>query len=225
MRKAKADCPVQHDDHAAAGRFKASSATSIWRAAEYGDVGRLKLLLEHGCDINAQCEDPGWRHKSPLSSAVDGNEPLAVRFLLQRGADPNLRDGDGDRYPLHWAAAFGDYEESAELLLQVGASLDVRDANGLTPLEFARRAGSGPLGLSSGRRPLVVALLEKAAAAAEAAEGGERASWSAEYAAHKLAPTYWKAAQHGDIDALERCLAEGQPINQLRPSKQHRMSP
>eukprot|EP00966_Prymnesium_polylepis_P096087 2226427-Prymnesium_polylepis.1 len=105
MRKARPPSGhVQHDDHAAAGRFRSTSATSIWRAAEYGDVGRLKLLLEHGCDINALCDDPGWRHKSPLSSAVDGNEPLAVRFLLQRGADPNLRDGDGDRYPLHWAA-------------------------------------------------------------------------------------------------------------------------
>jgi hypothetical protein len=87
------------------------SSTSLWRAAEHGDVGRLRMLLDAKCDVNAQCPDPGWRQKSALSAAVDGNEPAAVRFLLQRGADPNRRDGDRDRYPLHWAAAFGDHHQ------------------------------------------------------------------------------------------------------------------
>ena len=59
---------------------------------------------------------------APLSAAVEGNEPLAVRLLLRKGANPNLQDGDGDRYPLHWASAFGDYDECAELLVQAGAS-------------------------------------------------------------------------------------------------------
>ena len=98
------------------GRLTASSAsaqlkansTSLWRAAEHGDVGRLRMLLDAGCDIDAPCPDAGWRGKSALAAAVDGGEPAAVRFLLQRGSDPNRPDGDGDRYPLHWASAFGD---------------------------------------------------------------------------------------------------------------------
>ncbi|KAL1519019.1 hypothetical protein AB1Y20_003287 [Prymnesium parvum] len=216
MRKAKASRPPT-DTHAAAGRFTETSATSIWRAAEYGDLSRLQLLLRHGCDINAQCDAPGWRKKTPLSSAVDGNEPLAVRFLLQRGADPNLQDGDGDRYPLHWCAAFGDHAECAQLLLQAGARLDVVDASGATPREFARAVGGGPLGLSS-RRPRVLQLLQ----AAE--EESARPEWSAALAAERLAPAFWKAAQRGEVDVLERCLLQGQPIDQLRPSKQHRMS-
>ena len=78
------------------------------------------MLLRAGCDVNALCPHSGWREKSVLSAAVDGNSPLAVRFLLAHNADPNQQDGDGDRYPLHWAAAFGDFDVCAELLLQVG---------------------------------------------------------------------------------------------------------
>ena len=113
------------------GRLTASSpsaqlkanSTSLWRAAEHGDVGRLRMLLDAGCDIDAPCPDPGWRGKSALAAAVDGGEPAAVRFLLQRGADPNRADADGDRYPLHWASAFGDQHQCAELLLMVRPQL------------------------------------------------------------------------------------------------------
>ena len=102
-----------------AGKIRADSATSLWRAAEHGDVGRLKMLLDAGHDVNALCDDKtiDTRCRSVLSAAVDGNEPLTVRLLLRRGANPDLRDGDGDRYPLHWASAYGDHNECAELLL------------------------------------------------------------------------------------------------------------
>ena len=43
------------------------------------------MLLDAGHDVNAREEhdDRGERrHKTPLSAAVDGNEPLAVRLLL-----------------------------------------------------------------------------------------------------------------------------------------------
>lgn len=156
------------------GRVRIDSATSLWRAAEHGDLGRLKMLLKQGHDVNAWCEEAGWKHKSPLSAAVEGNEPLAVRLLLRKGANPNLQDGDSDRYPLHWASAYGDNDECAELLVQAGAALDARDARGHTPLEFARgsadgrvhrfaRFGSALLGRNP-RRDKVVAVLERAAA-------------------------------------------------------------
>ena len=125
-----------------AGKVRVDSALSLWRAAEHGDVGRLKMLLDAGHDVNALCDDKSVdaRCRSVLSAAVDGNEPLAVRLLLRRGANPNLRDGDGDRYPLHWASAYGDHDECAELLVQAGAALEAYDARGHTPLEFARGA-------------------------------------------------------------------------------------
>ena len=196
---------------AATGRVRVDSATSLWRAAEYGDLGRLKMLLDAGHDINAMCEDPGWRHKTPLSAAVDGNEPLAVRLLLRRGANPNLQDGDGDRYPLHWAAAFGDHEECAQLLVHAGAALEARDAQGRSPLEFARQP-------SLRGRPKVEAVLARAAA------DTTRPAWSMEHAASVLKHGFWKAAADGNLAVLERCLDARQPVDQPRPAAKSRMS-
>lgn len=219
-------------DTPAQGKVRIDSATSLWRAAEHGDVGRLKMLLDAGHDVNAREEHENrgeCRHKTPLSAAVDGNEPLAVRLLLRRGANPDLQDGDGDRYPLHWASAFGDHDECCELLVQAGASLDARDKKGHTALEFARgsasgsvhgfaRLGSTLLGRPAGR-DRVIAVLEKAAARTDA-----RAAWSADAAKRTLGGAYWKAAASGELKVLERCLSIGQPVDQPRPAPTSRMS-
>ena len=49
------------------GRVRIDSATSLWRAAEYGDLGRLKMLLDAGRDINAWCDDPSEKNTSRRS--------------------------------------------------------------------------------------------------------------------------------------------------------------
>ena len=222
-----------------AGKVRVDSALSLWRAAEHGDVGRLKMLLDAGHDVNALCDDKSVdaRCRSVLSAAVDGNEPLAVRLLLRRGANPNLRDGDGDRYPLHWASAYGDHDECAELLVQAGAALEAHDARGHTPLEFARGAADGSvhgfarLGSSLlGRAPTrdkVVAVLERAVARrAERARRGDDTAWewSPSLAKARLAGTFWKAAASGDLAAMTRCLDEhDQAIDQPRPAPVSRL--
>ena len=216
------------------GKVRIDSATSLWRAAEHGDVGRLKMLLDAGHDVNAREEHDNRgekRHKTPLSAAVDGNEPLAVRLLLRRGANPDLQDGDGDRYPLHWASAFGDHDECAELLVQAGASLDARDKDGHTPLEFARGSADGSVHRFSrlastfvGKSPTrdkVIAVLDKAVAEAATAPP---LPWSHERTKAKLQGTYWKAAASADLPTLEKCLGEGQPVDQPRPQAKSRMS-
>jgi len=131
---------------------------------------------------------------------------------------PESAGGDRDRYPLHWASAFGDFDECAELLLQVGARTDVRDAQGRTPYEFATSAGVlsaflATFGLLGGARPKVAALLQAAAGtrelvgepaadvAREAASAATRAAaavwratpWSAERAACAMEEGFWEA--------------------------------
>ncbi|MEL6237114.1 MAG: ankyrin repeat domain-containing protein [Pseudomonadota bacterium] len=57
---------------------------------------------------------------------------LWVKFLLQRGADPNIANRNGI-YPLQIAANLGDID-SLEALIEGGAQVDVADQQGETPL-------------------------------------------------------------------------------------------
>ena len=88
-----------------AGKIRADSATSLWRAAEHGDVGRLKMLLDAGHDVNALCDDKtiDTRCRSVLSAAVDGNEQdgrsvqpaVLVRFWSEEVLVPTPRPTHG----------------------------------------------------------------------------------------------------------------------------------
>ena len=64
-----------------------------------------------------------------------------VRFLLERGVDPNTRNSGGET-GLHWAS-FGPSPTIAKLLLERGAAVDVRDNHyKATPLEWTLFAWS-----------------------------------------------------------------------------------
>ncbi len=60
---------------------------------------------------------------------------LWVRFLLQRGANPNIRNNEGVT-PLQLATRLG-FLEGAEELLKKGAQVNVADSQGETPLMAA----------------------------------------------------------------------------------------
>ena len=77
----------------------------------------------------------------PLVSAVRDGDVEAVRSLLRQGADANAAEGDG-LSTLHWAARSGE-PEIAKILLDAGATVDVRTRNGAyTPLHEASKAGN-----------------------------------------------------------------------------------
>ena len=64
------------------------------------------------------------------------NQPTQLKALLKAGHSPNARDADGDRTPLHWAAARG-HLRCVHVLLAAGADAALRDAEGRTPAELA----------------------------------------------------------------------------------------
>lgn len=73
-----------------------------------------------------------------LHIAVQRSDILWVRFLLQKGADPNIRNKKGAT-PLQLATALG-FTEGVAALIKDGAGVDVADQTGETPLITAVHA-------------------------------------------------------------------------------------
>lgn len=87
-----------------------------------------------------------------LHVVVARSDVLWIRFLLQRGADPNIRNKKGVT-PLQMATSLG-FADGVEALIKGGASVNVSDQTGETPLIAA---------VHSRNVPLVRLLLEKGA--------------------------------------------------------------
>jgi len=78
-----------------------------------------------------------------LHIAVARSDILWVRFLLQRGGDPNIRNKKGIT-PLQLATALS-FTDGVEELIKKGAQVNVSDQTGETPLIAAVHARNVPL--------------------------------------------------------------------------------
>ena len=107
--------------------------TPLHSAANYGDLEMVQVLLEYQVDVDAQ----NGFSRTPLSFASSGDrdDPRVARLLIERGADPNTRGWAGFT-ALHFALAEG-WMEIACVLIELGASVEVKDNGGRTPLDTA----------------------------------------------------------------------------------------
>lgn len=129
-------------------------ATSLNEASFHGHWRLCELLVERGADVNLPLPDTA---ETPLHAALCTADRVAhdlvLEVLLANGADPNrattpsvetgafMRDcRTKGETPLHRAAAFGT-EETIQLLLDHGATIDARDMNGDSPLSWASWCG------------------------------------------------------------------------------------
>lgn len=123
--------------------------TPLSRAIQNSDTEVVKLLLEE--DANVDCKDAKGR--TPLWWAAfhgrDGNWDVLLRLLISRAVDLDARDEDMGRTALSFAAAYG-RTDVARLLIEKGADVNAKDAEGWTPLKWAEME----------RRETVVQLLE-----------------------------------------------------------------
>jgi ankyrin repeat protein len=94
--------------------------TALLEAAEKGDAARVAQLLDGNPGLIDQRGVLGGHSglRSALHFGVHHRE--VVRTLLERGADPNIRDEGDDAMPLHFAAERGDLE-IVKLLVEHGA--------------------------------------------------------------------------------------------------------
>ncbi|MGE5193222.1 MAG: ankyrin repeat domain-containing protein [Deltaproteobacteria bacterium] len=118
-------------------------------AAEEGNVETIAALLKQGAG-----ENKNHLNQALFSAAVRG-PTAAVKLLLEKGGDPGARAGFAGYTPL-MGAAYSESKstESVRLLLDKGADVKLKGANGETALSLAKKRG----------RTDVVKLLQKAGA-------------------------------------------------------------
>ncbi|KAI9716313.1 MAG: hypothetical protein M1835_004178, partial [Candelina submexicana] len=114
-------------------------------AACISTVSIFKILLQHGADISQSL---------PLHQAAAAPDDAGRIEMLAFLIDEMKLDVDADDWakglfrrlgtPLHYAIESGGIEK-AKFLVKKGASLDIRNSRGRTPLEQAERTACGEL--------------------------------------------------------------------------------
>lgn len=117
---------------------------SLHHAAERFHEDALELLVAAGGDVNA-AGDAGNTPLYFLLRWYDVERTEGVRkgvvWLLEHGADPNVRCGDEHETSLHLAARIGQAPPTVRLLLAHGADVHARRADGRTAWRLAARGG------------------------------------------------------------------------------------
>ncbi|CAL4943681.1 unnamed protein product [Urochloa decumbens] len=128
---------LDEDDKESLASVRMEGLGALHAAAMKGNVDVCRYLVEVlKFDINSVSSPESGL--TPLISAVSEGKVGAVRYLLDKGADPNKQDHDGYA-PLHDAAK-GGFDEIARLLLSGGAIVDISSSEG-TPLHAAAAFG------------------------------------------------------------------------------------
>jgi len=118
--------------------------STLHQAVQCSHLVRARQLLNSGADANHD-DDPDYLD-NPLVTAVFKDSPEMVQLLIEFGADPNQQSKPsssrhgvyGGDTALHHAVSIGS-AKMVKLLLAHGADPDIPNANGLSPLEEARR--------------------------------------------------------------------------------------
>ena len=138
-----------HSNQSADGAMRAAQKTGNVRLCEYiktklndqlkmaindGDMNMMELLYKAGVDVDSQSAT-----ETALTLAVKKQGQEVVQWLMERGAEVNRRDGNGD-YPLTLAAHKGDFA-TVSYLLEKCANRNVTDARNMKASDIAQQQG------------------------------------------------------------------------------------
>lgn len=116
----------------AGGTMPTEKASTIWAAAEAGDLSAIERHVANGAAVNGLDGELGL---TPLLRAALADRAEAAELLIRRGADVNAAASDGGT-PLH-AAAFVGHEKTVATLVENGANVNAANKRGETPLDNA----------------------------------------------------------------------------------------
>ena len=145
-----ATCHAQHEGIARMlleRGAKTNDGESIYHSAQLYLPNMLQLLVDHGGDISGT--DPNYGN-TPLyfnaghrvGEPAYANAMKGCEWLLDHGADPNVRSGECLETPMFPAARHGN-TWMVKMLLDHGADPNIRNKDGLTPYMFAAVTGAG----------------------------------------------------------------------------------
>ena len=114
-----------------------NGCSALFLAAQYGHTDVVEVLAK----VGASPDLANYAAQSPLGLAASSGALATVDALLAAGAKPDLRFGDKKRTPLMEAARLG-HRQIIAVLARAGASLDLADEVGRTPLGLAASSGN-----------------------------------------------------------------------------------
>ena len=125
-------------------RKVAFEESSYYRALSEGDFELVRAFLEAGMSPTKPLLEMGPPIRAMLFSSTAcqvaerptrAETKAVVRLLLERGADPNGSDANGNT-ALMEAASHGCDRELTRMLIKAGAKIDAKNKSGLTPFEM-----------------------------------------------------------------------------------------
>lgn len=150
-----------------------AGATPLLRAARSADLDAIKLLIQYHALIdldNTQGVTPimaaAWKGGTRGKFKTEQQAGQALKLLVEAGGNINQKDNFG-RTALHGATRQG-WNDVVRSLASLGADLQAKDANGLTPYDYAT-GGADKVEFGNfdvvGELPQTKALLEELLAA------------------------------------------------------------
>jgi ankyrin repeat protein len=113
--------------------------TPLHNAARYGHIGASQALIYGGAEVDM----PDNEGLTPIMVLIKRGNTLEIRryltslrvSLLKSGADPNRQDYNGNTALHH--AVMANLRDAIPLLINYGASVNVKNNDGQTPLDLA----------------------------------------------------------------------------------------